>query len=164
VIGDQRSTGHALVAGVVVTLVNGKRGAEADSDGGDPSDAKGEGARDADPVELGVELLRKFEGSELSVAAAVDRIETVSTDPAITREVLDQAERRGVIERENGILRTRDSGFVRYESEVISKDGEFTCRRCGTDLGTGYFLKLEAGEHGPFGSSCIRKVTGRERE
>lgn len=118
----------------------------------------------ADPVELGVELLRKFEGVELSVAAAVDRIETITTDPAITREILEQAELRGIIEREGNIIRPRGSGFVRFESEVITKEGEFTCRRCGTGIGTGYFLKLEAGEHGPFGSSCIRKVTGRERE
>jgi hypothetical protein len=119
---------------------------------------------DVDPVELGVELLRKFEGGELSVAAAVDRIETITTNPAVTRAVLDEAERRGVLEREEGVFRTRGEGFVRHESEVISREGEFTCRRCGAGLSTGYFLQLEAGEHGPFGSSCIRKVTGRERE
>jgi hypothetical protein len=45
---------------------------------------------------------------------------------------------------------------------VVSKEGEFTCRRCGASLSTGYFMRLEAGEHGPFGSSCIRTVTGRE--
>jgi hypothetical protein len=45
---------------------------------------------------------------------------------------------------------------------VVTKEGEFTCRRCGAGLSTGYFMKLDAGEHGPFGSSCIRKVTGRE--
>jgi hypothetical protein len=119
---------------------------------------------DVDPVELGVELLRKFEGGELSVAAAVDRIETITTNPAVTRAVLDEAERRGVLEREEGVFQARGEGFVRHESEVISKAGEFTCRRCRAGLSTGYFLQLEAGEHGPFGSSCIRKVTGRERE
>jgi hypothetical protein len=117
-----------------------------------------------DPIELGVELLRKFEGRELSIAAAVDRIETITTDPAITRSVLDEAERRGVIERDEGVFRTRGEAFVRHESEVIAKEGEFSCRRCGAGLSTGHFLQLEAGEHGPFGSSCIRKVTGRERE
>ena len=136
----------------------------------DPIDSAGRrdederGRADADPVELGVELLRKFEGRDLSVAAAVDRIETITTDPAITREILEQAELRGIIEREAGVIRPRGNGFVRFESEVITKEGDFTCRRCGTGIGTGYFLELEAGEHGPFGSSCIRKVTGRERE
>jgi len=27
---------------------------------------------------------------------------------------------------------------------------------------TGYFMQVEAGEIGAFGSTCIRKVTGRE--
>ncbi|WP_227353673.1 DUF5830 family protein [Haladaptatus salinisoli] len=117
---------------------------------------------DDDPVALGVELLSKLERSELSVAEAVDRIETITTDPTTTRTILDEAEKRGVIERENGIVRPSGGGFVRFESEVVTKEGDFTCRRCGTGISTGYFMKLDAGEHGPFGSSCIRKVTGRE--
>jgi hypothetical protein len=166
--------------------VNGESGTEADATASATSDGEnadsdapgsagctggatdgttgGSDQGDVDPVELGVELLRKFEGGELSVAAAVDRIETITTNPAVTRAVLDEAERRGVLEREEGVFQARGEGFVRYESEVISREGGFTCRRCGAGLSTGYFLQLEAGEHGPFGSSCIRKVTGRERE
>jgi hypothetical protein len=175
---------------VIATPVNGEPGTEVDatasatsatSDGSGDADSDdagtdsgaggiadrttgGSGQEDIDPVELGVELLRKFEGGELSVAAAVDRVETITTNPAVTRAVLDEAERRGVLEREEGVFQARGEGFVRHESEVISREGEFTCRRCGAGLSTGYFLQLEAGEHGPFGSSCIRKVTGRERE
>ena len=178
--------GYVLVGGVVATPVNGEPGTEVDATASATSDGEdadsdddgtdsgaggiadrttgGSGRGDIDSVELGVELLRKFEGGELSVAAAVDRIETITTNPAVTRAVLDEAERRGVLEREEGVFRARGEGFVRHESEVISREGEFTCRRCGAGLSTGYFLQLEAGEHGPFGSSCIRKVTGRERE
>jgi len=146
--------------------VNQDRGPSVDStaDSAGRRDEDERGRADTDLVELGVELLRKFEGRELSVAAAVDRIETITTDPAITREILEQAELRGIIEREGGVIRPQGSGFVRFESEVITKEGEFSCRRCGAGIGTGYFLRLEVGEHGPFGSSCIRKVTGRERE
>ena len=100
---------------------------------------------DRDPVELGVALLERLEQKELSVAEAVDRIELVTTDPALTREILDTAETRGVIER-----------------DVRTREGEFTCRRCEASLSTGHFIKLDAGELGPFGSTCIRKVTGRE--
>jgi hypothetical protein len=180
VIDERWLAGHVLVDGLVATLVNGEPGTEADatsagSDSDNPEAASGangaadrtmasSGQEDVDPVELGVELLRKFEGGELSVAAAVDRVETITTNPAVTRAVLDEAERRGVLEREEGVFQARGEGFVRYESEVISREGGFTCRRCGAGLSTGYFLQLEAGEHGPFGSSCIRKVTGRERE
>ena len=116
----------------------------------------------AETVELGVALLAHLEDGELSLAEAVDRIETVTTDPALTREILDTAELRGVIAREEGVVRSRSGAFVRFERDVIRREGEFTCRRCGASLSTGYFIRFDAGEHGPFGSSCIRKVTGRE--
>nr|WP_276304049.1 DUF5830 family protein [Halomarina sp. PSR21] len=113
-------------------------------------------------VELGVQLLERLEHEELSLAEAVDRLETITTSPTTTRTILDEAERRGVIRREGGIIRPRGGRFLRFESEVITKEGEFTCKRCGASVTTGYFMRLDAGEHGPFGSSCIRKVTGRE--
>lgn len=115
-----------------------------------------------DPVELGVALLERLEHEELSLADAVDRIETISTDPRVTRAVLEAAEQRGVIERDGDVVRPLGGSYVSFESEVISKEGEFSCRRCGTELSTGYFIDLDAGEVGPFGSTCIRKVTGRE--
>lgn len=126
----------------------------ADQEGGD------DGA--GDPVELGVQLLARLEHAELSLPAVMDRLETVTTRPATTREILAVAERRGVIERDGDVVRPRSGTFLRFESEVVAREGTFTCRRCGAALSTGYFMRLEAGEHGPFGSSCIRKVTGRE--
>jgi hypothetical protein len=117
---------------------------------------------DPDPVAVGIELLSKLEDPELSVAEAVDRIETVTTHPTTTRKILDEAEKRGVIERENGIVTTTGGGYVSFQSEVVTKEGEFSCRRCGANISTGYFIKLDAGEHGAFGPECIRKVTGRD--
>ena len=113
-------------------------------------------------VELGVELLAHLEDDELSLAEALDRIETITTDPAVTREILDTAEMRGIIEREDGVIQTTSGAFVSFEGDVVQREGEFTCKRCGSDISTGYFVQFDAGEHGPFGSSCIRKVTGRE--
>ncbi|WP_227738867.1 DUF5830 family protein [Halorientalis pallida] len=118
--------------------------------------------QDVNPVELGLELLASLEHDSLSVAAALDRIETVSTDPNVQREILDTAVARGVVEREDGIVRPTSHDYVSFETDVITKEGEFSCRRCGAEISTGYFITFDAGEHGPFGSSCIRKVTGRE--
>lgn len=120
------------------------------------------GPTDPDPVELGVELLAKLEDPSLSVAEAVDRLESVTTHPRTTRRILETAAERGIIEREGTTIRPATGDYLRFESEVVTKAGEFTCRRCGTGLRTGYFIRLDAGELGPFGSSCIRKVTGRE--
>ena len=116
---------------------------------------------EGDPVELGVELLAKCEG-DMTLAEAVDRIETITTDPALTRRILEAAERRGAIERGEGVVSPRRGAFVRFESEVVTREGSFACRRCGSGLSTGHFVVLDAGELGPFGSSCIRKVTGRD--
>lgn len=114
-------------------------------------------------LELGVELLANLEEEVLSLPAAVDRVETVTRDPILTREILDEAERRGIIERDDGKVRTRRGGtFVRLDSQVVRRDGEFDCRRCGANLTAGHFVQLEADELGPFGPECVRKVIGRD--
>ncbi len=114
-------------------------------------------------VELGVELLANLEDGELSLADAMDRLETVTSDPHLTRDILDTAEMRGVIDRGDGLVRPTSPGtYVSFGSDIVQREGEFTCKRCGTDISTGHFIQFDAGEHGPFGSSCIRKVTGRE--
>lgn len=115
-----------------------------------------------DPVELGVQLLERLEHAELSLAETLDRLETITTNPATTRAILETAQARGIIEREGTTVKPTGGRFLRFQSEIISKEGEFSCQRCGASLSTGYFMRLEAGEHGPFGSTCIRKVTGRE--
>lgn len=126
------------------------------------SDIDDSGVDEGDPIELGVSLLSKLDDDELDLAEAIDRIETVTTDPHTTRAILDAAEKRGVIKRAEGLVFVRSGGFVCFERDVVVREGKFTCRRCGADITTGHFLALDAGEHGPFGSSCIRKVTGRE--
>ena len=137
-----------------------------EKDAGDSAGESGE-TRVQDPiqetVELGVELLANLEHGELPLKEAIDRIETVTADPAVTRQILDTAEMRGHIEREDGIVRPQSGSYVKFEGgDVVQREGEFTCQRCGKNLSTGHFIRFDAGEHGPFGSSCIRKVTGRE--
>jgi hypothetical protein len=154
--------------------------AEADADGADADvgrDGGGDAGRDggrADHdvpavadldregrVDLGVDLLGHLDG-EPSLSAVVDRLETVTTDPSLTRAILDAAEKRGVIDRDGARLRTRSGGGGgRGGPRVVRREGEFTCRRCGAGLSTGHFLRFETGELGPFGSSCVEKVTGR---
>jgi hypothetical protein len=113
-------------------------------------------------VELGINLLACIEDEELSLSAAVDRIETVTTDPSLTREILDTAVMRDVIDRTDGQLQVKHGTAIRFDKQVIKRDGEYECRRCGSDLSTGHFLQLPAGELGPFGPSCVRIVLGLE--
>jgi hypothetical protein len=114
-------------------------------------------------VELALDLLAAIERDDLPLSAVVDRIETVTTDPTLVRTILDEAELRGIIERDADRVRMRrDGGFVRFERQVVEREGDFDCRRCGASLSTGHFVEFESGELGPFGSSCVRKVLGRD--
>jgi hypothetical protein len=114
-------------------------------------------------IEVALDLIAHLEHEELALSAVVDRIETVTSDPALTREILDTAEMRGLIDRDGARVQTRTGGtFVRFESQVVRREGAFDCRRCGASITTGHFVRFESGELGPFGSSCVRKVTGRE--
>lgn len=115
-----------------------------------------------DTIALGVDLLAALEHEELSVKEALDRVETITTDPTLQRQILERAEQTGVIERDDAVIRPTSRSFVSLSGDVVSKDGEFHCRRCDASLSTGYFIEFDAGEHGPFGSTCIRKLTGRE--
>jgi hypothetical protein len=129
----------------------------------EPVGVTDESRRTTERVEVALALLEHLERETLSLSAAVDRIETVTTDPTVVRTVLDEAERRGIIAREDGRIRVRrGGGFVRFERDVVVREGEFECRRCGAALSTGHFVRFEAGELGPFGSTCVRKVLGRE--
>ena len=113
--------------------------------------------------DLGVDLLAGLADDDLDDEEAVDRVETVTTDPTLVREILDAAERRGVIAREDGRIRVRRGGsFVRFESQVTERPVDADCRRCGASLSTGHFVRFDHGELGPFGSSCVRAVLGRD--
>jgi hypothetical protein len=110
-------------------------------------------------IDLAVDLLASVDAEELGLAEVVDRIETVTTDPALTRTILDVAEKRGVLSRDGDRVRLRTRrGGVRTEPRVVRRDGEFACRRCGASLSTGHFVRLDAGELGPFGPDCVRAV------
>lgn len=115
-----------------------------------------------DRVERGLALLDRLEHESLPLADTIDRLEAITSDPTAIRTILDEADRRGIVERQDGTIRPKSRQYLRFGRDVISKDGEFSCKRCGSSLSTGYFMDLEAGEIGPFGSTCIRKVTGRE--
>jgi hypothetical protein len=124
--------------------------------------------RDEDPVaaldreariELALDLLASLDAGELALAEVVDRIETVTTDPALTRTILDDAEKRGVLSRDGTRVRLRTRrGGVRPEPRIVRREGTFACRRCGASLSTGHFVRLDAGELGPFGPECVRAV------
>lgn len=116
-----------------------------------------------DRIALGLALLAHLEHAELSVKAAMDRIETVTSDPAVQRSILETAVEQEIVERDGGTVRPTTTGtYVNFERDVVVKTGEFDCRRCGAGIGEGHFVRFDDDELGPFGSTCIRKVLGRD--
>lgn len=116
-----------------------------------------------DDIELALSLLAHLEHGELSVKDAMDRVELVTTVPERQRAILDLAVERGIVEREDGTIRPASTGqYVRFQRDVVVKEGDFACRRCGAELSSGHFVRFDDGELGPFGSTCIRKVLGRD--
>ncbi|MFB6253050.1 MAG: DUF5830 family protein [Halobacteriaceae archaeon] len=115
-----------------------------------------------DRVELGIKLLTHIEDHEMSVADVIDRLELITTDPRITRKILQEAEQRDIISRDNTTVRSQTSAHIQFNDDVIVKEGEFTCQRCGATLQTGHFINFDGQELGAFGSTCIRKVIGRD--
>lgn len=123
----------------------------------EPSGTSSSSSR-AERREIGVELVARLEGS-LPLSDVVTRLETVTEDPTLVREILDTAEKRGHVSREDARLRVdRSGGSAPVERTVVTREGDYDCRRCGTSLSTGHFLRLDAGELGPFGSTCVRRV------
>lgn len=113
-----------------------------------------------DPVRVGVELLEALAVDEINLAGAMDRIESITDDPDLQRKILDRAEEEGVIEREEHTIKPQGGSVVTPESDVVVEDGDFSCSRCGTSMGTGYFVRLDTVRAGPYGSTCIRWVLG----
>ena len=114
-----------------------------------------------EPVRLGVGLLARIAEPSISLAEAMDRIELVTTDPTIARQILERAESEGIVVRDGSSLYVAEPNPLDFDADVIRREGSFTCRRCNSPLQEGWFLVLAGGELGPFGSTCIRYVTGR---
>ncbi len=117
-------------------------------------------------VRLGLALVRSIDDDGVALPELMDRIEEAVGDaPAVTREVIDRAESEGVLSRDDGEGEARfsvDGTGVSFEDEVVTKEGDFDCARCGRSLSTGYFVRFDDGDVGPYGSTCIRKTLGRE--
>ncbi|MDY7081531.1 MAG: DUF5830 family protein [Halobacteria archaeon] len=117
-------------------------------------------------IQLALELIRSLEYDRIALPALVDRIELVTDDPETTRRIIERAKKDEVLNEtdgeENELLLTTRRTTLDFEDDVISKEGDFSCQRCGKSLSTGYFIDYDSGEVGPFGSTCIKKVTGRK--
>ena len=113
----------------------------------------------ATTVEQGVKLIRHIHATAIDLPEFMDRIEVLTTDPRLTREILETAKSRGIIDvnSDNTVVFQRAMRDPRLNS-ITHKEGKYTCKRCGSSLVNGYFIG-EQNEIGPFGPECVRKLT-----
>lgn len=118
---------------------------------------------DTGAIDRGLEVVAALAPMEPTVADLVDALEMVCPGPDEIRAVLELAEDDGLIEREaSTIRRGRSLAPSARRGQIIRRDGEFSCRRCGRRVTTGHFIKVGTTEVGPYGSTCIGRLTGRE--
>jgi len=138
--------------------------------GGTPDNAP---QRRAAKRELALTLIKHLETDELPLSAVIDRIETVTTSPSLTREILDTAEKRGLIEREDGRIQVRRGGsFVRRahrspeRSSIPPKNGgSSSARTAGFRCGAAgaSFVSISRSSPGTASSRVSDVVRGSQR-
>jgi hypothetical protein len=107
-------------------------------------------------VEDGIQFLVRS-NRDITLGEAIERIEIVTKNPRIVRQILDESERRSLIKREGKLIISLLSSLECEEEKIITRKGEFICCRCGSSLVKGYFIEFNSKEWGPFGPTCVRK-------
>jgi len=106
-------------------------------------------------IEHALGLLGAAKGRELSVKEAVELIELVTMTRV--KEVLEEAEERGVIKRKGKRIIVSDD--IEFEVPKIKKaQCDANCTRCGKAITSCYFITFMDDEIGPFGGGCIKKL------
>jgi hypothetical protein len=106
-------------------------------------------------IERALGLLGAAKDRELSVKEAVELIELVTK--ARVKEVLEEAEERGLIKREGRRITISDD--ITFEVPKIKKAAcDANCTRCGKAITSCYFISFMDDEIGPFGGGCIKKL------
>lgn len=118
---------------------------------------------DETAIDRGVAVVAALAPAEPSIADVVDVLEAVVDSPDEIRTVLQRAEAAGHIERSAGtVVQAQSLQSPDRRAGIVRREGDYSCRRCGRGVSTGHFLRVNESEIGPYGSTCIRRITGRE--
>jgi hypothetical protein len=112
-------------------------------------------------IDAGLELISALDATELKPIEIRDLLYNLITkDFNIIDEILEIAQQKNLLQRtEKTFLITPGSSGLEFERPKIVKQEERTnCRLCKKNLSTGYYVIFKSHTHGPYGSSCIRKI------
>jgi hypothetical protein len=96
---------------------------------------------------------------EVPLKEIIDVLEGTGVPEYDTREYIEALEDEGIgesVDTEDGRVLYRMHGD--FDPDVVRRDGEYTCSKCGRGLSTGHFLKFDDAEDGPYGPECVKKV------
>ncbi|MCX2819781.1 DUF5830 family protein [Haladaptatus sp. F3-133] len=96
---------------------------------------------------------------EVSLKEIVDVLEGLGVPPRHTQDYIEAIKREGI-----GKPSEDDDGDIIYnmygefDPDVVSREGDYSCNKCGQSLKNGYFLRFDKSEDGPYGPECVRKI------
>ena len=112
-------------------------------------------------IDAGLELISALGAIELKSIEIRDLLyNLISKDYNIIDEILAAAQKEKLLQlTEKTYLTTPEASTLKFEKpKIVKQEERGTCRYCGKKLSTGYYVVFKSHTHGPYGSSCIRKI------
>jgi len=112
-------------------------------------------------IDAGLELISALGAVELKPIEIRDLLyNLISNDYRTIDKILETAQKEKLLQRtEKTFIITPEASNLEFEKPRIVKQEERTaCRFCRKKLSTGYYVVFKSHTHGPYGSSCIRKI------
>jgi hypothetical protein len=112
-------------------------------------------------IDAGLELISALGAIELKSLEIRDLLyNLISKDFNIIDEILETAQKEKLLQlTEKTYLMTPKASNLQFEKpKIVKQEESANCRYCKKKLSTGYYVVFKSHTHGPFGSSCIRKM------
>ncbi|MFQ6050511.1 MAG: DUF5830 family protein [Candidatus Hydrothermarchaeota archaeon] len=104
-----------------------------------------------------MKLLSIIDQNTIPYSEFVNLLELVTFDLEVKKEVIREAQEKGIIKKEGKHIIFCVSEKREFEPKIIKRELENKCRRCGRRIKNCYYIEFSDGRLGPFGSSCIKK-------
>lgn len=114
-----------------------------------------------DKIRQGVELLRGVK-REITMVEATDLLELITEVPETIRNILEVAEKEGIVKRTTGRLVVKETPAGGQDSfdypKKIKRPCADHCKRCNRIITSCHYIVLsDSVEVGPLGSECVKK-------
>lgn len=112
-------------------------------------------------IDAGLELLSALGAIQLKSIEIRDLLYyLISKDFNTIDKILETAEKEKLLQLTGKTyLMTPGASSLKFEKpKIVKQEERATCRLCRKKISTGYYVVFKSHTHGPYGSSCIRKI------